>query len=97
MSLKFAQRSPQEVPSPGSTGKVNLELLAIKNEMAKLGSGMVLEIETDSISTVRGTKMLITKAARELGTPWRHWHAGSSVYAQPVDATKKRGRPRKTD
>jgi hypothetical protein len=97
MPLKFAQRRPQDVPSASSTGKVNQELLAIKNEMAKLGSGMVLEIETDSISTVRGTKMLITKAARELGAPWRHWHSGSSVYAQPVDAAKKRGRPRKAD
>ena len=97
MTLKFTQRSQQDVPSASSTGRVNHELLAIKNEMAKLGSGMVLEIETDSISTVRGTKMLITKAARELGTPWRHWHNGTAVYAQPVDGTKKRGRPRKND
>jgi len=97
MTLKFRQRNAQEVPSPSSTSKINQELIAVKNEMAKLGSGMVLEIQTDSISTVRGTKMLITKAAKELGTPWRHWHDGSSVYAQPVDGTKKRGRPRKSD
>jgi len=35
------------------------------------------------------------RLAKELGTPWRHWHNGSAVYAQPVDAAKKRGWPRK--
>ena len=68
MTLKFAQRAPEDVPSATSTGRVNQDLIAVKNEMAKLGSGMVLAIETDSISTVRSTKMLVTKAAKELGS-----------------------------
>ena|SRR5947209_3673065 len=97
MPLKFTQRTSEEVPSAGSNGKVNQDLLAIKNEMAKLTSGMILEIETDSAKSVRGTKMLVTKASKELGAQWKHWHVGSSVYAQPVDGAKRRGRPRKTD
>jgi hypothetical protein len=97
MPLTFTQRKQEEVPSAGSNGKVNEDLLSIKNEMAKLGSGLILEIETGSEKSIRGTKMLVTKAAKELGTPWRHWHSGSSVFAQPVDGTRRRGRPRKTD
>jgi hypothetical protein len=97
MPLKFTQRNAEEVPSAGSNGKINQDLVAIKNEMAKLGSGMVLEIDTGSEKAVRGTKMLITKASKELGTQWKHWHSGTSVYAQPVDAAKRRGRPRKTE
>ena len=94
MPLQFTQRQPEEVPSASSTGKVNQDLLVIKNEMASLAPGMVLEIQTDAISTVRSTKVLVTKASKELGTQWRHWHAGSTVYASPIDVSKRRGRPR---
>src|SRR5438309_2251953 len=97
MALKFTQRRVEDVPSSSAATRVNQDLLTIKNEMAKLGFGMILEIETDSIATVRGTKMLVTKAAKQLGAPWKHWHVGSSVYAQPADTAKRRGRPKKTD
>ena len=39
MPLKFTQRKDSDVPSPSSTGKVNQDLVAIKNEMAKLAAG----------------------------------------------------------
>ena len=95
MPLKFTQRSAAEVPTPSSSGKVNEDLVALKGEMSKLGSGMVLEIETGSEKAVRGTKMLITKAASSLGTEWQHWHSGTKVYAKPKETAKGRGRPRK--
>lgn len=90
MSLQITQRREHEVPMPGRTGKVNAELAKVKEEMQKLGTGMVLEIEIGSDRTVRGTKALVTRAARELGGTWRHWHAGSKVFAQPM--RKKPGR-----
>ncbi len=95
MPLQFSQKKADEVPAPGSGGKVNQELVALKSEMAKLGSGLVLEIETGSEKGVRGTKMLVTRAASQLGTKWRHWHSGTKVYAQPEDGAKRRGRPKK--
>src|SRR5689334_17196916 len=95
MPLKFAQRKAEEVPSASSTGKVNLDLLALKNEMAKLSAGMVLEIETESEKAVRGTKMLITKASRELGAEWQHWSVGATVFTRPLEGQKRRGRPKK--
>src|SRR2546423_13549277 len=97
MPLKFTHRRPEEVPSATSTGRVNHDLIAIKNEMVKLAAGMVLEIEAGSEKAIRGTKMLITKAANQLGTPWRHWHVGTPVFARPVEAARRRGRPRKTE
>lgn len=90
MPLQITQRREQEVPMPGRTGKVNAELAKVKAEMQKLASGMVLEIETGSDRSVRGTKALVTRAARELGDRWRHWHVGSKVFAQPM--RKKPGR-----
>lgn len=94
MPLQITQRKTEDVPSASSTGKVNLDLIAIKDEMKKLGSGMVLEIETGSSGAVRGTKMLITKAGNELGQKWQHWHAGTKVFAKPAEAIKRRGRPK---
>jgi len=92
MPLKFTQRKPEEVPTPSASGKVNQDLLNLKNEMSKLASGMVLEIETGSEKAVRGTKMLITKAGNQLGTRWRHWRVGSTVFARPLEAVRRRGR-----
>src|SRR2546423_10064955 len=97
MPLKFTHRRPEEVPSATSTGRVNHDLIAIKNEMVKLASGMVLEIETGSEKAIRGTKMLITKASKELGNDWRHWHVGTTVFAKPMEAIRRRGRPKKTE
>src|SRR5688572_30249826 len=92
MPLKIAHRKEDEVPTPGGSGKVNPDLVVLKNEMSRLASGMVLEIETGSEQAVRGTKMLITKASNQLGNRWKHWNVGSTVFARPMDAVKRRGR-----
>ena len=92
MPLKFAQRKQQDVPTPSAAGKVNYELVSLKNEMSKLSAGMVLEIDAGSEKSVRGTKMLVTKAANQLGTPWQHWSVGSTVFAKPKVGPRRRGR-----
>lgn len=92
MPLEIRHRKEEEVPVPGSSGKINEELLTIKSEMSKLASGMVLEIDAGTEKAVRGTKMLVTKAAGQLGATWRHWSVGSKVFAKPVEATRRRGR-----
>ncbi len=92
MPLRFAQKKEEEVPRPGASGKINQDLLAIRSEMTKLGSGMVLEIETEGEKAVRGTKMLVTRAANQLGTRWQHWNVGSKVFAKPAEAIRRRGR-----
>ena len=97
MPLKITHRKEDEVPTPSGTAKDNQDLAALKNEMSRLGSGMVLEIETGSEKAVRGTKMLITKAANQLGNPWRHWSVGSTVFARPLETVKRRGRRPKTE
>ncbi len=97
MPLKFTHRSQDEVPSPSSNGKVNQNLMDIKDAMMKLPSGMVLEIETEGEKAVRGTKMLITKAGGQMGKQWQHWSVGSKVFAKPKEMLARRGRPKKTD
>jgi hypothetical protein len=92
MPLKFTQRKPEEVPTPSASGKVNQDLLNLKNEMSKLPAGLVLEIDTGNEKAVRGTKMLVTKAGNQLGTQWKHWSVGSTVFARPMDAVRRRGR-----
>ncbi len=79
--FQITQRPEAEVPRPGHAGKVNEDLVALKDAMSKLASGMVLEIETRSPEAVRGTKVLITWAAKDLGEAWSHWNVGSTVYA----------------
>ena len=93
MPLKINVRKESEVPRPRAGGKVNEEMEALKAKMGSLPAGMVLEIEVASGRTVRGAKALITRAARELGSTWRHWHAGNRVFAQP---TRRRRRRRRT-
>ncbi len=88
MPLKIRHVKAEQAPKPTSTGKVNKDLFAVKNEMLKLGKGMVLEIETESEKGVRGTKTLVTRAGKELGTRWRHWHVGTKVFATPVQTLK---------
>ncbi len=90
MPLKITQKRQEDVPTPGRTGKVNEELLALKGEMKKLSTGMVLEIETGSEKAVRGAKVLITKASKELGSQWRHWSVGSKVFAKPAEEIRRR-------
>jgi hypothetical protein len=97
MHLKFSQKKEDEVPQPGASGKINQDLLTIRDQMAKLASGMVLEIETEGEKAVRGTKMLVTRAANQLGTRWQHWNVGSKVFAKPADAIRRRGRRKKTE
>ena len=92
MPLKFSQRKQEEVPTPSASGKVNQDLLAIREEMSKLTADMVLEIEAGSEKAVRGTKMLVTRAANQMGTRWRHWNVGTKVFARPADAIRRRGR-----
>ncbi len=92
MPLEITQRPESEVPKPGRTGKANEDLLTVKNEMKKLASGMVLEIETGSEKSVRAAKTLITRAAKDMGGRWQHWHVGSKVFARPVEAARRRGR-----
>lgn len=96
MPLKITHKPEEDVPLPGRTGKVNEGLVALKAEMQKLGQGMVLEIETGSEKAIRGTKALITRASKQLGTRWRHWHMGTKVFAKPAgQVRRRRGRRRK--
>ena len=94
MPLKITQRRQEEVPMPSASGKVNPDLLTLKNEMSKLASGMVLEIETGNERAVRGTKMLITKAANQLGKRWKHWNVGSTVFARPSEEIRRGRKPK---
>ena len=97
MPLRISHRREDEVPTPSSSGKLNEDLITVKNEMAKLASGMVLEIEAGSDKAVRGTKMLVTRAANQLGKRWRHWSVGTKVFAKPADEVRRRiGRPKKS-
>ena len=96
MPLKISHRKAEDVPTPSASGKINQDLIAVKNEMAKLAAGMVLEIETSSEKAVRGTKMLVTKAANQLGARWRHWNVGTTVFAKPAEVIRRRGRKPKT-
>ncbi|MPZ49526.1 MAG: hypothetical protein GEU75_09555 [Dehalococcoidia bacterium] len=97
MPLKFTQRKAEDVPTPSASGKVNQDLVNLKNEMSKLAAGMVLEIETGSEKAVRGTKMLVTKAANQMGSRWKHWNVGSTVFARPMEAVRRRGRKPKSE
>jgi len=60
----ITHKREDEVPTPSSAGKVNEDLMTLKEEMRKLASGMVLEIEAGSEKSVRGTKLLVSKGAK---------------------------------
>ena len=94
MPIKITHRTEQEVPGPAAGGRANEELYQLKTEMSKLASGMVLEVDAGTTKAIRGTKGLITRASKQLGTPFVHWHQGTKVYAKPTEA-RRRGRPRK--
>ncbi len=95
MPLKITQKREEEVPRPGARGKINEELLHLKDEMKKIGAGMVLEIETGSEKAVRSAKVLVTRASKELGAQWQHWNVGSKVFARPALEVRRRGRRKK--
>ncbi len=95
MPLKITHRKEQEVPAPSASGKANEELYRLKMEMSKLPAGMVLVIDAESTRAIRGTKGLITRAGKQLGKPFVHWHQGTTVFAKPAEAPRRRGRPRK--
>jgi hypothetical protein len=92
MPLRINVRKESEVPRPRAGGKVNEELEGLKDKMMGLPAGMVLEIEVAAGRTVRGAKAMITRAAREIGSTWRHWHAGNRVFAQPARRRRRRRR-----
>ena len=72
-----------------------MELFELKTEMSKLAPGMVLEVDAGDARSIRGTKGLITRASKQLGRPFVHWHQGTKVYTKPAEAPRRRGRPRK--
>jgi hypothetical protein len=92
MPLTITHRKEDEVPTPSAMGRVNEDFEAIKGEMRKLSTGMVLEIETGSEKAVRGAKMLVTRASTQLGTRWRHWNVGTKVFAKPAAEIRRRRR-----
>ena len=92
--MKITHRNEADVPSPSAQGVVNENLLAVKAEMTKLAPGMVLEIDTGSAKAVRSAKMLVTRAAKQMGTEWQHWHNGTMVYAKPRSVSRRGRRPK---
>ena len=96
MPLTITHRNENDVPTPSGQGRVNEDFESLKSEMSKLDSGMVLEINAGNEKAVRGTKMLITRVARQLGSEWSHWNNGATVYARPKTSSARRGRPKKT-
>jgi hypothetical protein len=83
MPLKITHRKEQDVPAAVGNSEGNAELSQLKMEMSKLEPGMVLEVDAGDARSVRGTKGLITRAGKQLGKPFVHWHQGSKVYAKP--------------
>jgi hypothetical protein len=45
MSLTITHRKEEDIATPSAMGRVNEDLDALRHEMRKLASGMVLEIE----------------------------------------------------
>jgi hypothetical protein len=95
MALKITHRNEQDVPGSAASGRSNEELSQLKTEMAKLAPNMVLEIDAGTAKSVRGTKGLVTRASKQLGKPFVHWHQGTKVFAKPAEAPRRRGRPPK--
>ncbi len=94
MALKITHRKAEDVPPPQrGRGQMNKALDQIMRELTKLAPGMVLVIQTEDQRDIRTTKLLITRAANQLGIPVRHWHSGNEVFAGPVTKARSR-RPR---
>jgi hypothetical protein len=92
MALKITARREEDVPAPAAGAKTNQDLAELRGEMSRLPTGMVLEIEVESEKAVRGTKMLVSRAAKDLGTPWQHWNVGTKVFAKPTEGVRRRTR-----
>ena len=96
MPFKITSQWAVDVPMPGKTGKVNEDLVAVRDAMKNLAPGMVLEIQPGQGKSTRGVKTLVSRAAKDLGAEWQHWSADGKVYAKPTEEPKRRGRSRKT-
>src|SRR5438093_13696522 len=94
MPLQVRHVSEKEAPTPNARGSTNEDVHQLKSEMTRLTSGAVLEIEAGSERAVRGVKTLVTRASKELGKRWRHWHVGTKVFAKPQPEQRRRGRPK---
>jgi hypothetical protein len=88
--LQFSQKKAHEVPQPRRGNRVSEGFTAIMNEMARVAPDMVLEIETGDERAIRATRMQVTRAGAQSATPWQLWHVGTKVYAQPMEAAKRR-------
>ncbi len=74
MALQFSHKKAGEVPQPRQRGKVSDAVAAVMRELERVSHDMVLEIETGDEKAIRATKLMISRAGEELGTPVRHWH-----------------------
>ena len=97
MALQFSHKKAGEVPQPRQRGKVSDAVAAVMRELERVAQDMVLEIETGDEKAIRATKLMISRAGEELGTPVRHWHKGTKVYARPVDPITERGRKQRSE
>ena len=91
MPLQLSQRRVEDAPSPSAAGKVNPDLGTLIYEMKLLAPGMVLEIETEGGKSVRSTKVLISKAAKVLGTTLaslERWNNGVCPACGPKQAPR---------
>jgi hypothetical protein len=94
--LKITHLKEEEAPRPSASGRVNEDLIVLMDAMSNLSPGMVIEIEGDG-RNVRSAKMLVSRAAKQLGTPWQHWNVGATVYAKPTEVSKRRSRRSRAD
>src|SRR5947209_4226598 len=94
MPLQIRHVKETEAPKPNARAGINEDVQQLKSEMMRLASGAVLEIEAGSEKGVRGVKTMVTRAGKELGNRWRHWHVGTKVFAKPQGEKRRRGRPR---
>jgi hypothetical protein len=84
MPLKIRHRSADEVPQPQGGGRVSEEFNQVKTALATLSVGDVLEIETNDARAVRGTKLMVTRAGKQLGKSFTHWNSGTKVFVRPA-------------
>lgn len=94
MALKIRHIVEADAPSRGSS-VADDEVALLRTELAKLGPGTVLVVETGDASAVRATKFRLTRAGQAIGRPVTHWHVGTVVYAKAAEVPKRRGRPPK--
>lgn len=96
MPLKIRHRKRSEVPTAPRQTRVNKDIEQLVGEMSKLADGSVLQIELANEKLVRRTKGLITRAAKQLGQSWKHWHEGTNVYADRLTSPSGGTRAKRT-